>query len=76
MRALFKSKYTRESSLRKNYVPTIYQHVMEQMKSSIIFWFSEDETTDRCGHYIENLNVGILKKVTFLFGGLQRIKRN
>lgn len=53
-----------ESTLRKNYIPTIYQHVLEEIRNELkddIIWISADETTDSCGRYIANLIVGALR---------------
>lgn len=53
-----------ESTLRKNYIPTIYLHVLEEIRNELkdnIIWISADETTDTCGRYIANLIVGALK---------------
>jgi hypothetical protein len=52
-----------ESTLRKNYVDSLHEEVMDELKSTIsnnFIWFSVDETTDVCGRYIANLIIGIL----------------
>ena len=56
-----------ESTLRKNYVASIYQDVIQKIKSIIgdnYIWFSVDETTDSCGRYVENLIIGVLSDET------------
>lgn len=53
-----------ESTLRKNYIPTIYQNVLEQIRADLrdsILWISADETTDSCGRYMANLIIGKLE---------------
>jgi hypothetical protein len=52
-----------ESTIRKNYVDSLHEEVMDELKSTIsnnFVWFSVDETTDVCGRYIANLIIGIL----------------
>lgn len=52
-----------ESTLRKNYIPTIYLHVLQDIRNALrdnMMWFSADETTDSCRRYIGNLIVGAL----------------
>lgn len=49
-----------ESKLRINYIPTIYQHVMEEIQKELkenFIWISADETTDCCGRYNDDQNV-------------------
>lgn len=53
-----------ESTLRKNYIPTIYQHVLDEIRNDLhdcMIWISADETTDSCGRYIANLIIGKLE---------------
>lgn len=52
-----------ESTLRKNYVPTVYQETLRRIRSELenkLLWISVDETTDSCGRYIANLVIGTL----------------
>lgn len=52
-----------ESTLRKNYLPKLYDstiHNIRQIIANNCIWFAVDETTDCCGRYIANLVVGIL----------------
>lgn len=53
-----------ESTLRKNYLPAIYQSVLEEIRNEIgnnsLIWISADETTDACGRYVANLLLGKL----------------
>lgn len=52
-----------ESTLRKLYVPTIYETVLKNIQNDIgdeLLWISTDETTDACGRYVANLVVGKL----------------
>lgn len=64
----FLAKYTfkhipDESSLRKTYLPKIYNEVMDKIKNEIkdhYFWISADETTDLLGRGIINIIIGVL----------------
>lgn len=52
-----------ESTIRKNYLPVIYEDVFAEIRADIsdnMIWISADETTDSCGRYIANLIVGKL----------------
>jgi hypothetical protein len=52
-----------ESTLRKNYVNSIYKETIEEIKKIVgdnYIWFSVDETTDSCGRYVANFIVGVL----------------
>lgn len=54
-----------ESTIRKNYLPTIYEEVLKEIRADLsndLIWISADETTDSCGRYIANLIVGKLSK--------------
>lgn len=53
-----------ESTLRKIYMPTICQHITEEIRNELkdnFIWISADETTDSCGRYIANLMIGTLQ---------------
>jgi hypothetical protein len=50
-----------ESTLRKNYVPHIYNETIKEIKKIVenrYIYFIVDETTDSCGRYIVNLLLG------------------
>jgi hypothetical protein len=52
-----------ESTLRKNYVNSIYKETIEEIKKIVgdnYIWFSVDETIDSCGRYVANFIVGVL----------------
>jgi Glu-tRNA(Gln) amidotransferase subunit E-like FAD-binding protein len=52
-----------ESTIHKNYVDSLHEEVMDELKSNIsnnFIWFSVDEITDVCERYIANLMIGIL----------------
>lgn len=52
-----------ESTLRKNYVPVMYQQSLEEIRAKIgenYIWVALDETTDVCGRYVANFVVGVL----------------
>ena len=52
-----------ESTLRKNYVGSVYDETIQKIKELIgshYIWFTVDETTDACGRYIANLIIGVL----------------
>ena len=52
-----------ESTLRKNYVPIMYQQSLEEIRTKIgenYIWVALDETTDVCGRYVANFVVGVL----------------
>jgi hypothetical protein len=52
-----------ESTLRKNYLPSLYKSTLGSIRSDIRrnrAWKSVDETTDLCGRYIANFVVGKL----------------
>lgn len=59
-------KYTQkhipeESSLRKNYVPSLYGESMQEVRARIAdnyVYIIVDETTDARGKYIANLIIG------------------
>ncbi|KAL7296899.1 hypothetical protein TKK_0003039 [Trichogramma kaykai] len=53
-----------ESTLRKNYVPQIYQEILDEIRKKLdkkLLWISADETTDINGRYIANLIIGSLE---------------
>ncbi|OXA41172.1 CGG triplet repeat-binding protein 1, partial [Folsomia candida] len=66
----FLEKYTGrsipdQSTLRKNYLPTIYVEAIEKIRRDVgtnPIWVSIDETTDKCGRYVANVLIGALKK--------------
>lgn len=65
---MLKQNIPDESTLRKNYIPTIYEHVMEEIRNELkdnFIWISADETTDSCDCYIANLIVSALKLEPF-----------
>lgn len=52
-----------ESTLRKKYVPTIYDETISQIRADIgdsPIWISVDETTDACGRFMVHVIVGKL----------------
>ena len=52
-----------ESTLRKNYVETLYKETLNEIRSAVgdnNIWFSVDETTDSKGQAVANFIVGIL----------------
>lgn len=52
-----------ESTLRKNYLPQLYEKAIEEIRADIadhFIWLSVDETTDACGRYIATVLVGKL----------------
>lgn len=52
-----------ESTLRKNYLDTLYENTLSRIREDIgdsYIWISVDETTDRQGRYMANLIVGKL----------------
>lgn len=52
-----------ESTLRKHYVPLIYEKTVQEIRDSIkenIIWVSLDETTDACKRFVCNVIVGTL----------------
>jgi len=65
----FLSKYLKhdipdESTLRKNYVPEIYNKTIQKIRDCINnnrIWISIDETTDVEGRYIANVIIGTLE---------------
>ncbi|KAL4143990.1 hypothetical protein QTP88_006235 [Uroleucon formosanum] len=64
----FLEKYTSkkipdESTLRKNYVDSIYQKTLTKIQAEVLnrkIWVSIDETTDIDGRYVANVIVGVL----------------
>lgn len=64
----FLEKYTSknipdESTLRKNYVDSIYQKTLIKIQAEVFnrkIWVSIDETTDVDGRYVANVIVGVL----------------
>jgi hypothetical protein len=64
----FLEKYTKrpcpdESTVRKNYVSSIYMEKLEKIRSEIMdskIWISIDETTDSMGRAVANVVVGTL----------------
>lgn len=64
----FLEKYTSknipdESTLRKNYVDSIYQKTLTNIQTEVFnrkIWVSIDETTDVDGRYVANVIVGVL----------------
>ena len=66
---LFLEKYTKqvipsESTLRKNYVDTLYDLTMQRIKEEVKdkkIWISIDETTDVKGRYVANVIIGTLE---------------
>jgi hypothetical protein len=60
-----KKNIPHESTLRKNYVCSIYNNVIREIKSHIkdqFLYIIVDETTDVRGRYIANLLVGVLNE--------------
>jgi len=52
-----------ESTIRKNYLTTLYQDVLTEVRADIsnnLVWISADETTYSCQRYIANLIIGKL----------------
>ena len=52
-----------ESTLRKNYLPPLYDSTLESIRSDIgenYVWISVDETSDSCRRYVANFVVGKL----------------
>lgn len=66
----FLEKYSKksvpdESTLRKNYVPHIYNDTLKEVKKIVenrYIYFIVDETTDSCGRYIVNLLIGSMRE--------------
>ncbi|OXA42455.1 CGG triplet repeat-binding protein 1 [Folsomia candida] len=66
----FLQKYTGktipdESTLRKNYLPNIYNSAIEKIRRDVgldPIWLQIDETTDKCGRFIANVIIGSLRK--------------
>lgn len=53
-----------ESTVRKNYLPKVYQETMSKIRQQIgdsCIWVTMDETTDSAGRYVANIIVGALK---------------
>lgn len=56
-------KLPAESTLRKNYLPILYEKVLDEIRASVAkgpMWAAADETTDVCGRYVAHLIVGRL----------------
>ena len=52
-----------ESTLRKNYIPPLYDESMSRVKAELgntPIWVSLDETTDTCGRHVFNVVAGPL----------------
>ena len=60
----FKVILPEESTLRKNYLPKIYEKMLNEIRSNLLnekIWVSIDETTNASGKAIGNVVVGALK---------------
>jgi hypothetical protein len=65
----FFSKYCKhelpsESTIRKNYIPKLYEEQMEEMRRELkneYLWVAVDETTDSCGRIVTNVFAGEMK---------------